>query len=102
LFVPTYIALLRYTREGITGLKDRWGQGNPPERARQAARALGIEVKVNYMTMGQYDTISIIEAPDDETMAKFALMAGMQGVFQTETLRAFDEAETAKLMQSLL
>jgi hypothetical protein len=29
-------------------------------------------------------------------------VAGMQGVFQTETLRAFDEAETAKLMQSLL
>jgi uncharacterized protein with GYD domain len=52
--------------------------------------------------MGQYDVVAIVEAPNDEAMTKLALMTGMQGVFQTQTLRAFDEAETAKLMQALL
>jgi uncharacterized protein with GYD domain len=102
LFVATYISLLRYTREGITGLKDRWGQGSPQEQAKQGARALGCEIKATYMTMGQYDVVAIIEAPNDEAITRFALTAGMQGVFQTETLRAYDEAETAKLVQSLL
>jgi uncharacterized protein with GYD domain len=101
LVVATYITLARYTREGITGLKERWGQGSPQERAKQGARALGCEIKATYMTMGQYDLVAIVEAPNDEAMTKLALMTGMQGVFQTETLRAYDEAEAAKLVQSL-
>jgi uncharacterized protein with GYD domain len=102
LFVATYIGLLRYTREGITGLKDGWGQGSPQDQAKQGARALGCEIKAIYMTMGQYDAVTIIEAPSDEAVTKLAPTAGMQGVFQTETLRAYDEAETTSLVRSLL
>lgn len=99
--MPTYIGLLRYTPDGIKGLKERWSQGNPREQARQAAQALGCELKAAYMTMGRFDVVTIVEAPNDEAATKLALSAGMQGVFHTETLRAYDEAETDTLIQSL-
>ena len=99
--MPTYIGLLRYTPDGMKNLKQRWSQGNPQEQALDRARALGCEIKATYLTMGQYDLVTIVEAPNDEAIAKLVLQAGAQGVFQTETLRAFNADETAKLMQSL-
>ena len=68
--MPTYIGLLRYTSEGVKGIKGRWAQGNPNDRARQVAKAMGCELKGAYVTMGRYDGVAIIEAPNDETMAK--------------------------------
>jgi uncharacterized protein with GYD domain len=99
--MPTYIGLLRYTSEGIKGIKGRFAQGNPNDRAREAARALGCELKAAYVTMGRYDGVAIVEAPDDETMAKLALLTGMQGTWSTETLRAFSESEIAKIVKGL-
>jgi uncharacterized protein with GYD domain len=99
--MPTYIGLLHYTSEGVKSIKDRWAQGNPNDRARAAAKALGCELKGAYVTMGRYDGVAIIEAPDDATMAKLALATGMQGTFQTETLRAFTESEFEKIARAL-
>jgi uncharacterized protein with GYD domain len=99
--MPTYIGLLRYTSEGVKSIKSRWAQGNPNDRARQAAKAMGCEVKGAWVTLGQYDGVVIIEAPDDETMAKLSLATGIQGTWQTETLRAFTESEIEKIVKSL-
>lgn len=99
--MPTYIGLLRYTSEGVKGVKDRWKQGNPNDRARQAAKAMGCELKGAYVTMGRYDGVAIIEAPNDETMAKLALATGMQGTWSTETMRAFTESEIEKVVREL-
>jgi uncharacterized protein with GYD domain len=99
--MPTYIGLLRYTSEGVKGIKGRWAQGNPNDRQREAAKALGCELKGAYITMGQYDGVAIIEAPDDATMARLALATGMSGTFTTETLRAFTETEFEKIVKAL-
>jgi uncharacterized protein with GYD domain len=99
--MPTYIALLNYTSEGVKSIKDRWAQGNPNDRAREAAKAMGCELKGAYVTMGRYDGVAIVEAPNDETMAKLALTTGMQGTWKTETLRAFTESEIEKVIRSL-
>ncbi len=55
----------------------------------------------SYLTLGRYDVVAIIEAPDDEAAAKFALMTGAQGNLSTETMRAFTEAELDRLIESL-
>lgn len=99
--MPTYIALLRYTSDGVKNIKERWAHGNPNDRTRQAAKAMGCELKGGYVTMGRYDGVAIIEAPDDEAMARLALATGMQGIWQTETLRAFSESEVEKIVKSL-
>jgi len=46
-----------------------------------------------YWTMGAYDTVVIIEAPDDETMSAFILKMGSLGNVKGQTLRAFRRNE---------
>ena len=47
--------------------------------------------------MGQYDLVAVLEAPNDETLAKIALAQSMLGVFRsTETMRAFTEGGNCK------
>src|SRR5260370_6799868 len=87
--MPTYISLMRFTEQGIKSIKDH------PKRRAAAAKtiaALGGKLLHTHLTMGRYDILAIIEAPDDETAAKFALITGSPGNVSTETLRAFSDA----------
>jgi uncharacterized protein with GYD domain len=96
--MPTYVSLLKYTQKGAETIK----QG--PARmdaARQAAKAAGAEIKQIYLVMGRYDVVVISEGPDDETAAKLALGAAMQGNVQSETLRAFTETEFRRMLSEL-
>jgi uncharacterized protein with GYD domain len=92
--MPTYISLMRFTEQGIKSIKD-----HPKRRA--AIASLGGKLLHTHLTMGRYDIVAIIEAPDDETAAKFALMTGSAGNVSTETLRAFSEAEYDRLIKAL-
>ncbi len=75
--MPTYITQGRYTREAIKGMVVR-----PEDRATEVARLLG---KVGgrligyYVTFGEYDFLSIAEAPNDVQMAAALLAAGSGG-----------------------
>ena len=62
---------------------------------------MGAEIKEFYTVTGQYDLVVVSEAPDDETVAKLALMIGSQGSVRTETLRAFPEDEYRDIIASL-
>jgi len=96
--MPTYISLMKFTEQGIKSIKDH------PKRRAAAAKALAAEggkLLHTHLTLGRYDIIAIIEAPDDETAAKFALMTGSAGNVSTETLRAFSEAEYDRLIKAL-
>ncbi len=96
--MPTYISLLRLSGQGAKAIKDS------PRRRETAAKAiesLGGKLLHTYLTMGRYDFVAIIEAPDDEAAAKFALITGSQGNVSTETLRAFSEAEFERLLKTL-
>ena len=67
---------------------------------KKAAKALGITWKQQYLIMGEYDVITILDAPNDEVVAKFALM-GMTGSLAITTMRAFTESEADKLIKEL-
>ena len=93
--MPTYIALTRWTREGITDVK------KSPERLKKAkavAKSYGGSIKKFYLTMGRCDMVVISEFPDDETAAKAMLTLGAGGGIVTETLRAFEEADYRKII----
>jgi len=90
--VATYIALLNWTDQGIRAYKDT------PKRADAFAAAvqkLGAKLVKIYWTVGPYDLVCIIEAPDDETATAALLQVGGVGNVRTTTLRAFgrDEVE---------
>jgi uncharacterized protein with GYD domain len=96
--MPTYISLMKFTEQGIKSIKDH------PKRRAAAAKALaasGGKLLHTHLTLGRYDIIAIVEAPDDETAAKFALMTGSAGNVSTETLRAFSEVEYDRLIKSM-
>ena len=53
----------------------------------------------NYLTMGQYDQIALVEAPDDATAAKLLMVVAERGNATTETLRAFTMDEVSGLLK---
>ncbi len=83
-----YIMLVNYTQQGIENIKD---SPDRLDRAKELLQSLGGEVMDFYLTMGAYDAVATIEAPDDETVAKFLLAAGSHGNVRTTTLKAYSE-----------
>jgi uncharacterized protein with GYD domain len=96
--MPTYISFLRWTRQGIENVKD---SSKRLDAGRKAFKKVGVKLKDTYLTMGQYDLICVLEAPDDASVAKALLTLGSQGNVQTETLKAFTEDEYRKIIGSL-
>ena len=93
-----YIELLNWTDQGVKNVKDS------PKRldaARQLAKKLGCEVREFYMTTGACDMVVIVDAPDDEAVAKFNLTLAMGGNVRTTTLKAFPEDAYRKIIGSL-
>ena len=97
--MASYLMLTQWTKEGIEHVK------KSPERldeAREIARGLNVEIKQFYLLMGhRYDNAVLLEAPDDQAAAKFALTIGSKGNIRTETLRAFTEDEYRRITQSI-
>jgi len=95
--VATYIMLMKFINPGIDSIK---GASAGRAAGKKAAKALGITWKQQYLVMGDYDVVTILEAPNDEVVAKFALM-GMTGTLSIQTMRAFTESEADKLIKGL-
>ena len=96
--MPTYIALLKYTQQGAANVKD---SPSRLDAGRKLFKKAGAKIKDTYLTMGRYDLVCIIDAPDDETLARLVLQLGAAGNVQTETLRAFSEDQFRKIVDSL-
>ena len=62
---------------------------------------MGVHVKQFFMTTGSWDFLAIVDAKDDEAMAKFALTINGFGNVRTESCRAFDEQEFRTLVSKL-
>lgn len=96
--MPTYVGLLRYTQKGIESAKEGPSRR---EAAKKMFEAAGAKLKEVYVTMGRYDLVAIVEAPNDETMARLVLAGASQGFLRTETMRAFTPEEADKITASL-
>ena len=89
--MATYIVLANYTDQGIRSVKET------PKRAEafgQLCEKMGAKLKDAYRTMGHYDAVLIVDAPDDVTMNTLLYAVGSLGNIRTETLRAFTLQET--------
>jgi uncharacterized protein with GYD domain len=93
-----YILLVNWTEQGVKTIKDS------PKRldaARKLAETAGARMGDFYMTMGGYDMVAHVEAPDDATLAKFVLHLAGAGNVRTQTLKAFSEDEYRKILGAL-
>jgi len=98
--MPTYIMFFGFTQQGIQHIKDSPAR---VEAAKKSFEAIGARVKEFYavMGMGQFDTMLIIEAPDNEVAAEAALSISSLGYVHTNTLPAFTEDEYKKMIARL-
>jgi uncharacterized protein with GYD domain len=93
--MPTYVMLTNLTSEGVKTLKSnptRVGEVN------KEVEQLGIKVLSQYATLGQYDFVTIVEAPDDKTMAKASVELGSRGTMSSQTLAALPAEELASAL----
>ena len=62
---------------------------------------MGAKIKDFYLVTGKYDMLVIVEAQDDETIAKLALIIGSKGTSRTVTFRPFTEDGYRKIIDKL-
>jgi uncharacterized protein with GYD domain len=93
-----YVALITFTKKRMETIKDL-PQGLA--KARELAKKYGIEFKSVLYTMGQYDAVVAVEAPNDEAVAKHLLEFGSLGLIRTQTLKAFTPEEYMKLISEI-
>ena len=96
--MPTYITLLNWTEQGMGNIKESTQRF---DAGRKAFKEAGCELKDVYLTMGPYDLVCVIEAPDGETAAKAILSLAAAGNVRTLTLPAFTEDQYRKIIGSL-
>jgi uncharacterized protein with GYD domain len=61
----------------------------------------GAAVRETFWTLGQYDIVAIVEAPDEMTMTALGLSLGGLGFVRTQTLRAFSETEMQTILRKM-
>ena len=94
--MATYMILFSFTQNGIKEIKDS------PARvtaAKEIIRKMGGEVRAFYAILGsQYDTMFILDAPNDEKLGGMVLAIARLGYVRTQTHRLFSEDEYGKII----
>ncbi len=93
-----YVLLTRFTQQGSQNIKDGPAR---LEAAKETLQGLGAELQDFYLTLGEYDAVVVVEAPDDKTLAKASLAISSLGNVRIETLRAFTEEEYGEIVGTL-
>ena len=93
-----YISLVNYKTKGIENIKE---SPSRLDAVKQLCESMGATVDGFYLTMGRYDLILIMDAPDRETATKIILTITSGGNVSTETLPAFPEDAYRKIISEL-
>jgi len=93
-----FMLSLNFTDQGIKTIKDA------PKRvqgARDLAKKVGVEIKQVYLTSGDSDLVAFVDAPNGDSVAKFALALGAMGNVRSRTVRAWSQEEYLKIIAEL-
>jgi uncharacterized protein with GYD domain len=88
--MPTYVMLTNLSAEGVRTLKNNPGR---VAEVNKEVEQIGARVVAQYATLGQYDFVTIIEAPDEKAMAKVSVELGSRGTMTSQTLTAISADE---------
>ena len=97
--MPTYVSLLKWTDQGIRKMKET------TKRAKaflDMAGKMKVKVRDIHWTMGRYDVVVVMEAPDDEAISRLMLSLCALGNVKSETLRAFSPQEMTQILKEML
>jgi uncharacterized protein with GYD domain len=94
--MPIFILLTTLTQQGIQTLKSN------PERLRQVnqdVEELGCKVLHQWATLGEFDFVNVVDAPDIATVAKVSVSLGARGSVRIETLPALDVEDFLRTLE---
>jgi uncharacterized protein with GYD domain len=96
--MPLYVVLSNFTEKGREDIKNTSAR---LDRLGPVAEKLGVKVVANAITMGQFDVVSVFEAPNDEVIAQVIGTVLSRGFVTTQTMRGFSADEFKKVTDSI-
>jgi uncharacterized protein with GYD domain len=96
--MASYVCLIQFKDQGIRNIQDTVKRG---DAAIAEAQKMGMKIVEEFWTMGAYDAVVVVEAPDDETMSAFILKVGSLGNDKAQTLRAFRRNEMEGILAKI-
>jgi uncharacterized protein with GYD domain len=96
--MPTYLIQAQWTDQGIRNVKE---SAKRLDLGKKKLKEMGGEIKAFYLTMGPYDMLTVVDVPNDTTLAAHLLWLGSQGNLRTQTVKAFTEDEFRKIVGEL-
>jgi uncharacterized protein with GYD domain len=85
-----FVMLTNLTPDGVKTLKSN---PNRVIEVNKEVEQIGAKVLAQYATLGPYDFVTIVEAPDEKTMAKVSVELGSRGTMSSQTLAAMPSDE---------
>ena len=96
--MPSYVVLYKFTDEGAKNIK---GTVKRTREIRERNKERGFTIQALYWTQGEYDLVSIVDAPDEQSMMAGLLNIAGAGNARSTTMRAFDESEMEQIIQKM-
>ena len=93
-----YVSLLQFTDQGVRNVKDT---SKRSEAATAEAEKMGVKIINIFWTMGAYDVVVLLDAPNDETVSAFSLKIGSLGNVKSQTMRAFRAEEMESILAKI-
>ena len=91
--MAVFIMLTKLTANGVKTLKDNPGR---VQEVNREVEQLGVKVLNQWATLGEYDFVSVVEAPDERVMAKVSVELGSRGTTSNETMAAIPAEDFTK------
>jgi uncharacterized protein with GYD domain len=91
-----YVVILDWTEKGVASFQE---SVNRYESSQEQFQQFGVSFQDVYWTLGEHDIVSIVEAPDDESLAAALLQLGSAGNVRTHTMRAFSQDEMRSVIE---
>lgn len=96
--MATFLCTIKFTEQGIKAIDQTTKRA---AAFKAAAKKVGAKVVDVYWTLGAFDGVLILEAPDDETATAALLHLGKAGNVHTSTVRAFSASEMDKILAKM-
>jgi uncharacterized protein with GYD domain len=93
--MPTYVSLVNWTDQGIRNYRDTMQRA---DSFRAMVEKAGGQIRNLLWTLGEYDIVAVMEAPDDETATALLLQVGSLGNVRTKTMRAFNAEQMTNII----
>jgi uncharacterized protein with GYD domain len=96
--MPAYVLLVDWTAQGVEADEhtvDRLEHGT------ELAESFGCKIEHVWWTQGSHDMVSVVTAPDEQSMVAYTLAVVRLGNFRTTTLRAWSPDEMREIVRRL-